>query len=372
MVMERRLLTLLAETSVHAGGPDSVALVDLPIQREATTRLPVIWGQSLKGALRQAARDAGWSPEETTPVFGSPPPRRAAAARNAAEGSGGAAGDMEPAAGDDEEAFGDGGAELVKGSLAVGDAQLVALPAATLRNTFAWVTGPLQLSRLRRKIRLIGLDDSAALAVSVGDGQAAGTAGWAGRQVFGGFLENVLQRPEAARVGTAVGALVCPNGDQAFDYTRDKLSTDLVCVEDTLMAGLSERGIDIVARVQLNSTAKTVANGPFYSEHLPAETVLAALLAGDGEHLNRLAALLDGKPLQLGGDETVGKGLLWCRIHSADTVRAALTGAEDAAAAGSADAPAGGPSGGATGGAGGPTPGVSRRTPADVARRNRG
>ena len=68
-------------------------------------------------------------------------------------------------------------------------------------------------------------------------------------------------------------------------------------------------------RVQLER-AKTVKNGPFYSEYLPAETIMAASLTlrgtGDtADNREALRGLLDGKLLQIGGDETLGKGLMW-------------------------------------------------------------
>jgi CRISPR/Cas system CMR subunit Cmr4 (Cas7 group RAMP superfamily) len=69
--MQPRVLFLFAETPVHAGGSEAVGPVDLPIQREASTGLPVIWGQSLKGALRQAVRDATGDKPDEEAVFGS-------------------------------------------------------------------------------------------------------------------------------------------------------------------------------------------------------------------------------------------------------------------------------------------------------------
>lgn len=72
--MPRALLFLYAESPVHAGADSSVGVVDLPIQREASTGLPVIWGQSLKGALREhvaRVRSAQLPVEE---VFGTSPP----------------------------------------------------------------------------------------------------------------------------------------------------------------------------------------------------------------------------------------------------------------------------------------------------------
>lgn len=319
--MERRLLTLLAETPVHAGGPESLAAVDLPIQREAATGLPVIWGQSLKGALRQAWRDAGLREEKA--VFGSRPPRRAGDSSTVNDSAGDdAAGD--DAAGDDLVA--DAGGVLTRGAISVGDAQLMLFPVATLREVFGWVTSPLLLSRLGRKLRLLDVDPGTALAVPNIGGHGLGTSDWAGRHVIGPFVENIQADARPGTIGAVLGALVCPcPGEPTFDYTRRKMSADVLLVGDSTIRELARMGTDVVARVQLDETEKTARN-LFYSEHLPAETVLAALLTGTGDHLDRLATLLDGQPLQLGGDETVGKGVLWCRVHSAASSGAVLAG----------------------------------------------
>jgi len=291
--VEKRLLVLLAETPVHAGGSESLGAVDLPIQREATTGLPVIWGQSLKGALRQTARDAGWTDRQVA-VFGSEPP-------------------------------GENSGELTKGGVAIGDAQLLLFPVPSLRNTFAWVTSSLALGRLRRRAELLAVDRTAALAVVAGDA-AVGSAGWTGKQVFGPLIQEVVSRDQAGTLGAALAAVVCPASD-AFDHTRTKLREDVVVLpEDGSLAELTRSGTDIVARVQLKAETKSVKHGPFYSEHLPAETVLTAVLTGPGDQLAELHDLLDGKPIQLGGDESIGKGVLWCRMHTAESLAGALGG----------------------------------------------
>src|SRR3984957_15500355 len=118
------LLYLYAESPVHTGAADSIDVLDLPVQREAATGYPVIWGQSLKGALRQAATDAGWG-TALTEVFGS-----------AIERS------------DEDGGTTDGQRDTTPGTLAVGDAQLVAMPVPTLRHTFGWLTSAIALARL--------------------------------------------------------------------------------------------------------------------------------------------------------------------------------------------------------------------------------
>lgn len=51
------LLGLLAETSIHAGAGQSGGVIDLPIQREAHTGWPVVYGSAVKGALRALAEE---------------------------------------------------------------------------------------------------------------------------------------------------------------------------------------------------------------------------------------------------------------------------------------------------------------------------
>jgi CRISPR-associated protein Cmr4 len=305
--MQRRLLTLLAETPVHAGGSAAEGAVDLPIQRESSTGLPVIWGQSLKGALRDAARGQSWEID----VFGDPPP--------SGQPSGDTAGADQPVAPHDR------GGELRKGTVSIGDAQLLAFPAATLRNTFAWTTCPLLLHRLQRKASLLGATLGPALSALIPAGNSIGPPGWNGTQVIGPYVDEVDVRAQAATAGSVLGELACP-GRPEFDYTRRKMRADLLVLADDVLRELTTLGTDVVARIQLKETAKTVAHGPFYSEHLPTETVLVAVLASEtAAGLDHLGDLLDGKPIQLGGDETIGKGLLWCRVHDADSVQAALT-----------------------------------------------
>jgi CRISPR-associated protein Cmr4 len=298
--MQRRLLVLMAETPVHAGGSESLGTVDLPIQREAATGLPVIWGQSLKGALRQVLRDTvGPKPDEVA-VFGSRPPGGDEDAETLAQ---------------------QGDRSLKRGSVSVGDGQLLLFPVAALRECYAWLTSPLLLARLARKAALIGADHGGRLDVRPGHSQAVGTSAWAGPQVFGPFVAQVVDGATAAtNLGASIAGLA-----PAFDFTRTKLASDIVTVSDGTLATTARSATDIIARVQLKPNEKTVKHGPFYSEHLPAETLLTAVLAStEPAHLDALAVLLDGQAIQLGGDETIGKGVLWCRVLDGAQLAAAF------------------------------------------------
>jgi CRISPR-associated protein Cmr4 len=293
------LLYLYAESPVHAGASDTLDVIDLPVQREAATNYPVIWGQSLKGALRQAAQDAGWPEPRVAEVFG-----------RAVDGQGG---------------------ELEAGLLAVGDAQLVAMPVPTLQRTFAWVTSKIALSRLARKYRTLGRDAPDVPGETPDKGLAA-CGDWlgSGDQVLGPCVLPLADRPSddlrewADRLAEdAIGA-----GPGLAEFAA-KLRTDLLLVGSDAMPLLLRECTELSARVQLTD-GKTVKHGPFYSEYLPAETILVAALtlrtghrkdrdaaARHQERLSALRALLADGLTQIGGDETLGKGLVWTRLVEA-------------------------------------------------------
>src|SRR5579859_4380703 len=161
------LLYLYAESPVHTGAASSLDVLDLPVQREAATGYPVIWGQSLKGALRQAARDASWNGAVSS-VFGSEPGEQA-----------------------DE-----GG--TTPGLLAVGDAQLVAMPVPTLRRTFGWVTSEIALGRLARKYKVLGHTPPTAVTIAPDRGAASARA-WtdAPDEVLGPCVVQLGSSPDA-------------------------------------------------------------------------------------------------------------------------------------------------------------------------------
>ena len=286
------LLFFYAETPVHAGGADSLGVIDLPIQRESASGLPTVWGQSAKGALRDFAGQGPTPWPDVDDVFGSAPP-----------GTEGASGPPQP------------------GWLAVGDLRLVAFPVPTLTRTFAWVTSPLLLGRQLRLAQLAGLTGLPALPHVDEEHVVPASAHWAGPHVAVGEYDltgdpvddclrewaswlgaNALPRPPAA-------------GEDPFAFFRAKLGSDLLLVTDGQLTAITQEYAEVVPRVQLETDAKTVRHGPWYTEYLPAETIACALLRGctPRSRLPELAARLDGEVLVAGGDETLGKGLLWLR-----------------------------------------------------------
>ena len=287
--MPSALLFLYAESPVHAGADSSLGVLDLPIQREASTGLPVIWGQSLKGALRSHFRPL-WLLPELVKVFGAEAP----VTGSSASGS------------------------LSPGTLSVGDAQIIAMPVPTLVDTYAWVTSALVLSRLKRKAGLVGMS-TPGRSVDKADEESglAASAQWAQpTTVLGPYVVNGRHDDAVADWAqwlsvTALSPTAVPQ------FFRTKLTTDLIAVGESVLVGVTIECVELTPRIQLDQKVKTVKHGPFYSEYLPTETILAALLECENQqHLDDLRRELNHQVLRIGGDETIGKGLMWC--HFAD------------------------------------------------------
>ncbi|MEU3231131.1 type III-B CRISPR module RAMP protein Cmr4 [Nocardiopsis alba] len=298
--MTSYLLYLYAESPLHAGAAGAEGSLDLPIQRESTTGYPVVWGQSLKGALRSAGRDAGWEQDSLDRIFGKTVKRE-----------------------------GEPGVNPSAGLLTVGDAQLVALPVPTLRRTFAWATSEVALGRLARKYTRLDPRSDRLGVPDVGDAQ-----GWAldeewvsDGQVLGSSLVPMSLPPKAEKSEWVKGWAdrIAADGigeESALAPFAKKFRSDLLVVGTTVMGQLLRECTEHSVRVQLDPETKTVENGPFTSEYLPTETLLATVLTlrasqdveHDAEHRRLLNELFDGAVLQIGGDETLGKGLVWSRL----------------------------------------------------------
>jgi CRISPR-associated protein Cmr4 len=327
--MHRALLFLYAETPVHAGADAGLGALDLPIQREVSTKLPIIKGESLKGALREHLRprldQALWKK-----IFGAPPPRSGIA-----------------------------GGALPPGELNVHEAQLVAFPAPAI-DGFAWATSPLIRARLRRRAHLAGItwpgttqagtsqdsrdgsgaepaaddvsDDAQCLMTDI---NAKGSKKLPTRSVvLGPYAFTATGNPDFKSWAAGLAELALPALDEHAFFSK-KLAKDIYQVSDAALTAITRECTSVVARVQLGAEdsdgnpSKTVQHGPFYSEYLPSESLLAAMLESPSpDHLDRLADLIGDSVIQVGGDETIGKGLMWCRIIRAGTTPGSPAGAD--------------------------------------------
>ena len=314
------LLGIHALTSLHPGSGTALGTVDLPVQRERHTQWPIIAGSALKGILRDACRERVKGDYQDDD--GAEPGKNKRTRRDKANED-----HPELVA-----AFGPATAQSSEhaGAVSVTDARLLAFPVRSLKGVFAWVSCPAVLDRLGRDAVLAGIQAPDALPRTVPDNHALVPAGC---PCLIDDTQVVLEEFDFARSGADSSGLaewvtehLLPDTSE-YAGTRERFRKQFLILSDNDFTHFVRHATEVSTRIGLNYETKTVKTGAlFYQEFLPTETLFYAVVlanptrtrSGNGstgtELLNFVRECLP-PVLQIGGDETIGKGL--CRVRIA-------------------------------------------------------
>jgi len=318
MFKQAGMLFFYTLTPLHPGSGASVAVVDLPIQRERHTNYPMIQASGVKGALRDLAKELV-DKERIKIVFGP-----------------------------DTDAASEHG-----GALSLTDARILLFPVRSVKGVFTWITCPGVIARLQRDLEIVKVtngntDDRALMKLKeidlpALDPKARHASTPQGSSVVLDNNQIILEDfcfvlPQDAKrdqVGQLAGWLADYALPDRLDYWQDKLKKDLVLLSDDDFREFVEMSTEVITRIKLGEKG-TVETGPWDEEHLPSETLLYSLALATKPKLTReelenapiksaeqvLQFLKDelvakAKVMQFGGDETVGKGLVWVRYFEA-------------------------------------------------------
>lgn len=317
MFEKSEMLYIYVETPLHAGSGSSVGVVDLPIQRERVTHYPLVQASGIKGKLRAEADE--WAEKQTNVeeakkkvkvVFG-------------------------PEAGP--------GASDHAGALSPGDARLLLFPVRSLVGVFAWTTSRNVLARLKRDLgaakkpvtwTLDNLPDNGG-AWTVDDKSVVAS----GKVVLEEFTFTTQQHDDVKTIAKWLAENALPQTDD-YKYFREKLYVEkdseklgsLVILPEDAFRDFTQFATEVVARIRIDQTTRTAAGQALWSEeHLPSDTLLYAPLHATRPRTDtNLFNGDDGKPsaekvlefvknlnldrIQLGGDETVGRGMVNLRF----------------------------------------------------------
>lgn len=313
------LLGLYAHTAMHPGTGTALGTVDLPIQRERHTLWPAISGSALKGVLRDACREKLRSAGEQS---------RAEADKDA----------------DLVVAFGPPTMDADKhaGALSITDGRILAFPVRSLRGVFAWVTCSGVLDRLQRDAAVAGMRIDWAIPKLSPDQAIVPTDcpcvinqncllleefDFAVQQRDDPISSNDIAAWIAERLLPIAETSTAQAQDtDTFKATRQRFLSSLVILHDDDFTHFVRYATEISARIRLNYDTKTVVRGAlFYQEFLPPETVLYSLVLANGARTSSggdadtvMKTLRESLPalLQIGGDETTGKGFCIPRLAS--------------------------------------------------------
>uniref|UniRef100_A0A831ZZA9 Type III-B CRISPR module RAMP protein Cmr4 n=1 Tax=Desulfacinum infernum TaxID=35837 RepID=A0A831ZZA9_9BACT len=313
MYKTAKLMWIYTEHPVHAGAGTGVGAIDLPIQREAVTGWPIIQASGLKGCLREHFEFLAVKKGDTV-------------------------GQQKIV-----EAFGHNAAEH-GGALAFADAKMLIFPVRSMRGTFAYVTCPLALQRLKRELESIEQSggQNLALGLDLETDRPTEEHIWvasgknntvdsdltiAANQSHLVGLEELSFTAEPKSIVETLGDWLEKNAGSLPWLKNGPLHTRLAVVSDNHFKDFVEMSTEVVTRNRIDDATKTVAKGMLWTEeHLPRECVLyAAVFASDPFVASSARQCADAtavmnffandaeytpKRVWLGGDVTVGRGLV--------------------------------------------------------------
>ncbi len=289
MQTQNLMMNMVAQTSIHAGAGQALSVIDLPIQREGHTQHPVIFGSSLKGALRFRASQT-LEKQRLFNVFG--------------------ADSQNP--------------EGFAGAIMVSDAKLLLLPVRSLNGYFKLVTSPALLRRYAQdceRTQMANNETFTHLTLSIAQNEVLVVQNK--HQTL--FLEEFAL---TATTDTKLDAIVVILAE-CFALDKQALTEQIAVVNDDMFSYLAQNSTPVNAHIALDEN-KTVKKGAlWYEETLPAETVMYSVIncttsrAKDGklspsevsDVLTQEVLPESNRYLQVGGNETVGMG--WFSIHFA-------------------------------------------------------
>jgi CRISPR-associated protein Cmr4 len=277
------------------GSGQSVSYVDLPIQRERHTSFPVLWASGIKGVIRNLALRKWNDKDKVNTIFGPDP--------------------------EDASDF--------ASCISITDAKILLYPVRSVRGVFAWITCPFVLKRFREDLKAIGVDfeinyqkidvpdDKVLIANDNLKIQNKNTV------AFEEFLFEAEVNDEVKELARKLKELIPAN-----DLTNH-LENHLAIVSDNVFKDFVNYAVEIRTRIRIDQARGTVKEGALFSEELvPSESVFYSLLFikdsfNPNNKINAENVLFEINNLfskysllQLGGDETIGRGLVRVKFYS--------------------------------------------------------
>jgi CRISPR-associated protein Cmr4 len=334
MYKQQSTLFMLCETPLHAGSGDDLGIVDLPIQRERHTQFPKIEASSLKGALREAFETSNGNENDSDfqvnihRTFGYDEKAKFAPAAKILVGS-------------DNTQY--------SGCLAFTDARLLLFPVKSMKGVFVWLTCKQVLNKFASDMGIAntpvtGLDAIITLDVTDGNALVSSNAPLVNVNKAVVLEEYAFDAKQDDAVTTFANAL----SDHVFEdtdlaYWKSLLQKNLVVLSDNDFRDFTLMSTEVITRTKIDNETGTVEDGALFTEeYLPTDSVLYSLVFASDEYGKKeiidenkvkkerdkknasdVMKFFEGtitslKLFQLGGNATLGKGILRTKFKKGD------------------------------------------------------
>ncbi|QUI23988.1 type III-B CRISPR module RAMP protein Cmr4 [Vallitalea pronyensis] len=268
--MKKRVLLQL-HTSMHIGDEQGLGVVDMPIYREKHTGFPIIPASTIKGVIK---RDYG---NDIGSIFGS---------------------------------------EKKEGTVIFYDGRLLLFPIKSLKGLYMLITCPYIMNHYNNENKQYNLEDNEAYVLEGNIGRMKDISNFKSEKIV---LEEFIFKVKRFDNNKVLSL------SSEFNDTVNKR---LVMVSDNTFSHLVQLYTEINTRVSINDKG-VVENGPFTQEFIPKEAMFYAdiedLEKKSGQEKDKGAKeelpinllskeLTNGTYIQIGGNQTLGKGLARCVV----------------------------------------------------------
>jgi CRISPR-associated protein Cmr4 len=379
------VLFLYAETPLHPGSGASVGLADLPVQREKATGFPIVQPSGVKGVFRDFICERVGINQKKRELEGLRIQLEHASNQQKAQ----LTAQIREKENELKALLQTSGVQAVfgpetdeadkhSGALSFTEARLLLFPVRSLVGTFAWITCPQVLARLRRDLHTIaGLkaiggslsqdlwgeipspargkalvaqastvadsDNKVVLEEYTFDGEKSSTvdqvAKWLRDYAFPSMPDAQQADPYAYWKDRLYKAKAAKN-----EGTDAQAESNLVILSDDDFRDFTLFATELITRIRINPATGTVEHGGLWTEeHLPTETLLYTVASatdprvaddqlrqgdlkenGKGSAkkvLEYLSKWVKGQLVQMGGDATVGRGLVRVQVFNPELVK---------------------------------------------------
>ena len=301
MYKKSAVLTFYAETPIHMGSGQSVSYVDLPIQRERHTSFPVLWSSGIKGVIRDLASRVWNDKNKVETIFGPE----------------------------------DGSSDFAS-CISITDAKILLYPVRSVKGVFAWITCPFVLKRFKEDLNAVGINfkynDQDIKILDVPDDKvfiASDNLKIQGQDKVA--LEEFVFEVDESQKTHVENLAKFLNKILPDNPLAESLQNHLAIVSDNVFKDFVNYAVEIRTRIRIDQTKGTVdkeRGGLFSEELIPSESVFYSILffkdsfkPGSNMDAQKVfseinSLLSDNSLLQLGGDETTGKGYVRVKVFN--------------------------------------------------------
>lgn len=268
-----KILILAALTPIHVGEGRGEGVVDLVVQKDPIFEIPKPRGTSIKGSIKNMLRNLG---EKVEDILGSDPERT----------------------------------PTIPGKVMILDAKLLLFPVRSSQGLFNYVTSTWTIQELNSLAKIVDvelpiIDEDSKVIYATKKFKEGIIYFFNGELSYEIKIDNKVDKL-AQRLKEKLRGILSPYLLSRIDY--------LLLANHEVFAEIVNAGLIRVARIRIDPTTKTVEEGAlFYQELVPEYSVFYSYILKTPrakQNIDNIMKKLCHQITVIGGDETVGRGLV--------------------------------------------------------------